>query len=203
MNIFNSSKMIPSQEIIVRLATGIKVRTPKRTINMELSLGTFNETDEFTVLKLDNKFDILLGICWCARHEPEVDWKNQQEHIDILQVSTGLLHDFLKLGFSPVIVIDTFSGDKINKYLETLYELDKDLSIKIFGLFTTDEELKRRLDLRTNPEFKDFPICKRLNDDVIKWKHKSEFQVDTTGLSPTQTAEKIYGQINSEKNASR
>jgi broad-specificity NMP kinase len=132
-----------------------------------------------------------------------VDWKNQQEHIDILQVSTGLVHDFLKLGFSPVIVIDTFSGDKINKYLEALYELDKDLSIKIFGLFTTDDELKRRLDLRTNPEFKDFPICKRLNDDVIKWKHKSEFQVDTTGLSPTQTAEKIYGQINSEKNASR
>jgi broad-specificity NMP kinase len=132
-----------------------------------------------------------------------VDWKNQQEHIDILQVSTGLVHDFLKLGFSPVIVIDTFSGDKINKYLETLYELDKDLSIKIFGLFTTDDELKRRLDLRTNTEFKDFPICKRLNDDVIKWKHKSEFHVDTTGLSPTQTAEKIYGQINSEKNASR
>jgi predicted kinase len=65
-----------------------------------------------------------------------VDWKNQQEHIDILQVSTGLVHDFLKLGFSPVIVIDTFSGEKINKYLETLYELDKDLSIKIFGLFT-------------------------------------------------------------------
>lgn len=132
-----------------------------------------------------------------------VDWKNQQEHIDILQVSTGLVHNFLKLGFSPVIVIDTFSGDKINKYLETLYELNKDLSIKIFGLFTTDNELKRRLDLRTNSEFKDFQICKRLNDDVIKWKHKSEFQVNTTGLSPTQTAENIYGHINSEKNASR
>lgn len=132
-----------------------------------------------------------------------VDWKNQQEHIDILQVSTGLVHNFLKLGFSPVIVIDTFSGDKINKYLETLYELNKDLSIKIFGLFTTDNELKRRLDLRTNSEFKDFQICKRLNDDVIKWKHKSEFQVNTTGLSPTQTAENIYGHINSEKNASQ
>lgn len=132
-----------------------------------------------------------------------VDWKNQQEHIDILQVSTGLVHNFLKLGFSPVIVIDTFSGDKINKYLETLYELNKDLSIKIFGLFTTDNELKRRLNLRTNSEFKDFQICKRLNDDVIKWKHKSEFQVNTTGLSPTQTAENIYGHINSEKNASR
>jgi hypothetical protein len=132
-----------------------------------------------------------------------VDWKNQQEHINLLQVSTGLVHDFLKLGFSPVIVVDTFSGDKINKYLDTLYQLDKALSIKIFGLFTTEDELKRRLDLRTNEEFKDFQICKRLNDDVIKWKHESEFQVDTTGLLPTQTAEIIHGQINSEKYASR
>jgi broad-specificity NMP kinase len=126
-----------------------------------------------------------------------VDWKDQQEHINLLQISTGLVHDFLRLGFSPVIVVDTFSGDKINKYLDTLNQLDKELSIKIFGLFTTDTELKRRLDLRKDEEFKDFPICKKLNEDVLKWKHYSEYQIDTTRLSPTQTADKIYGQINS------
>ena len=131
-----------------------------------------------------------------------VDWKNQQEHIDMLQASTKLVFEFLQLGFSPVIVIDTFSGDKINRYLETLNQHDENLSIKIFGLYTTDEELKRRLDLRTSAEFKDFPICKRLNDDVLKWKHDSEYQVDTTGLSQTQTAEKIYGHITAEKYAS-
>jgi len=125
-----------------------------------------------------------------------VDWKNQQEHIDMLQASTKLVFEFLQCGFSPVIVVDTFSGDKINKYLDTLYQLDKDLSIKIFGLFTTDEELKRRLDLRTYPEFKDFSICKRLNDDVLKWKHDNEFQIDTTGLSSTQTAQIIFDKLN-------
>lgn len=132
-----------------------------------------------------------------------VDWKNQQEHIYMLQASTKLVFEFLHLGFSPVIVIDTFSGDKINRYLETLNQHDKNLSIKIFGLYTTDEELKRRLDLRTNAEFKDFSICKRLNDDVLKWKHDNEFQIDTTGLSSIQTAEKMYGQINTEQYASR
>jgi broad-specificity NMP kinase len=132
-----------------------------------------------------------------------VDWKNQQEHIDMLQASTKLVFEFLHLGFSPAIVVDTFSGDKINRYLETLYHQDEKLSIKIIGLYTTDEELKRRLDLRKSPEFKDFPICKRLNDDVLKWKHESEFQVNTTGLTPAQTAEKIHGHINSEKYASR
>lgn len=126
-----------------------------------------------------------------------VDWKDQQEHINLLQISTGLVHDFLRLGFNPVIVVDTFSGDKINKYLDTLNQLDKEFSIKIFGLFTTDSELKRRLDLRKDEEFKDFPICKKLNEDVLKWKHYSEYQIDTTSLSSTQTADKIYGQINS------
>jgi hypothetical protein len=74
-----------------------------------------------------------------------VDWKDQQEHINLLQISTGLVHDFLKLGFSPVIVVDTFSGDKINKYLDTLNQLDKELSIKIFGLFTTDNGIKKKI----------------------------------------------------------
>lgn len=124
-----------------------------------------------------------------------VNWKNQQEHINMLQVSTGLVLDFLKFNFSPVIVVDTFSGDKINKYLEILYQLDKNLSIKIFGLFTTDDELKRRLELRSDEEFKDFGICKQLNDDVIKIKYDTEFQIDTTGLLPTQTAEIIYEHI--------
>lgn len=124
-----------------------------------------------------------------------VDWTNQQEHINMLQVSTGLVLDFLKLGFSPVIVVDTFSGDKINRYLDILYKLDKHLSIQIFGLFTTDYELARRLELRSNDEFRDFGICKRLNDDVIKIKCDIEFQVDTTGLLPKQSAEIIYKQI--------
>jgi len=132
-----------------------------------------------------------------------VDWKNQQEHIDMLHASTKLVFEFLQFGFSPVIVVDTFSGNKINRYLDTLYSMDEKLKINIIGLYTTDEELKSRLDKRTNEEFRDFSICKKLNDDVLKWKHDNEFQINTTGLTPTQTAAEIYGQINSEKNASR
>lgn len=132
-----------------------------------------------------------------------VDWTNQQEHINMLQVSASLVHEFLKLGFSPVIVVDTFSGDKINKYLDTLYQFNNDLSINIFGLFTTDEELRKRLELRKTEEFRDFGICKRLNDDVIKFRYDTEFQIDTTGISATQTAEIIHRQITDGKYASR
>jgi len=131
-----------------------------------------------------------------------VDWKNQQEHIDMLHASTKLVFEFLQFGFSPIIIVDTFSGDKIKRYLETLYSLDEKLKIKIIGLYTTDEELKNRLDKRTNEEFRDFPICKKLNDDVLKWKQDNELQINTTGLTPTLAAEKVYRQINSEQNAS-
>ncbi|PKP47266.1 MAG: hypothetical protein CVT94_11995 [Bacteroidetes bacterium HGW-Bacteroidetes-11] len=124
-----------------------------------------------------------------------VDWKNQQEHINMLQISTGLVHDFLKSGFSPVIIVDTFSGDKINKYLDILYQLDKDLSIMIFGLFTTDDELRKRLELRSAHEFRDFGICKQLNDDVIKIKQNTEYQINTTGLSSAQTADIILSKV--------
>jgi len=127
-----------------------------------------------------------------------VDWKNQIEHINMLQASTKLVYEFLKFGFSPIFVIDTFSGDKINRYLESLYHFDPKLSIKIFGLFTTEDELKRRLEKRLNGEFKDFLICKKLNDDVLKWKHDSELQFDTTGFLPSQSAEKLYKMIDTE-----
>jgi adenylate kinase family enzyme len=48
-----------------------------------------------------------------------VDWKNQQEHINMLQVAAGMVYDFLKYDFKPVIVVDTFSSDKINDFLNT------------------------------------------------------------------------------------
>lgn len=124
-----------------------------------------------------------------------VDWKNQAEHINILNLSTKLVVQYLQLGFKPVIVVDTFSGDKILKYLADLKELNEDLSIKIFGLYTSNEELKRRVDLRRPEEFRDLNICIRLNGDVLKFKHADEFQINTTGLIPDQTAKAISDQI--------
>jgi hypothetical protein len=124
-----------------------------------------------------------------------VNWKNQQEHINMLQVSTRLVHDFIKLGFTPVIVVDTFSGDKIFHYMESLLQLDQNLTVKIFALFTTDEELKRRLEVRSNGEFKDFSICKKLNNDALKITYPGEYKINTTGLSPLDSAKIIQFEL--------
>lgn len=121
-----------------------------------------------------------------------VDWKNQQEHINLLQVAARLTHDFIDLGFSPIIVVDTFSGDKFDRFIDTLRQMDGSLEIKMFGLYVSDEVLRTRLEARSLDEFKDFVICKKLNEDVLKIKHPSEYQIDTTGRSPMQTAEEVY-----------
>ena len=124
-----------------------------------------------------------------------VDWKNQQEHINLLQVAARLTHDFINLGFRPVIVVDTFSGEKFIRFIDTLRQMDGSLAIKIFGLYASDEVLRTRLEARPSDEFKNFCICKKLNEDVLKIKHPGEFQIDTCGLSPRQTAEEIYKRL--------
>lgn len=123
------------------------------------------------------------------------DWKDQNEHINILSLSTKVATEFLQLGFRPIIIVDTFSGDKINKFLEELLQLNSALSIKIFGLHVSEEELMKRIESRESWEFKDVNICVRLNDDVLKFKQDSEYQINTTGLLPLETARIMYEQI--------
>lgn len=127
-----------------------------------------------------------------------VDWTNQTEHINVLHLSTKIVYDFIHLGFRPVIVVDTFSGDKVLKYLDDLCQLDKDLAISVFGLYTTEEELKNRIESRSKEEFKDLNVCNQINEDVQNIKYDFEFQIDTTGLMPIETANLIFNQLNKQ-----
>ena len=121
-----------------------------------------------------------------------VDWKNQKEHINLLQVAARLTRDFCNLGFRPVIVVDTFSGDKVNRFVNTLRHLDNALNIRIFGLHVPDEVLRKRLNERPGDEFKDYGISKKLNAEVLEVRYPGEIHVDSASLSPKQTAGKIH-----------
>ena len=112
-----------------------------------------------------------------------VNWVNQDEHIRILNISTQLVNDFFNLNYKPIIVVDTFSGDKINSYYEKLKLMNKDWQISIFGLYASENEIEKRLDLRSNDKFKDIEICKKLNNDTLKFRHEKEIQIDTTDLT--------------------
>jgi uncharacterized lipoprotein YehR (DUF1307 family) len=49
--------------------------------------------------------------------------------------------------------------------------------------------------LRPNDKFKDFVICKKINDDVFKTRGENEVLIDTTGQTAEETAAKILEQV--------
>ena len=124
-----------------------------------------------------------------------VDWTNQDEHKSILEISTGLVADFLSAGFKPVIVVDTFSGDKLNSYYGKLREINQEWKIALFGLYTDEDVLKSRLEMRAENKFKDYLIAAKLNGDTKKYKHNEEFQIDTSSLQSAETAKIIYERL--------
>lgn len=121
-----------------------------------------------------------------------VKWTDQEEHISILNLSTNLIKDFLYLNYKPIIVVDTFSGDKINSFFEKLKSMNQNWLISIYGLHVNEYELEKRLGNRPDDKFKDFEICRKLNDDTLKFKHKNEMQLDTTRLTAKETSKLIY-----------
>ncbi|KAE8996977.1 hypothetical protein PR001_g19709 [Phytophthora rubi] len=66
--------VMPRSLLEVRLATGVVVRTEKRVVRVRFSYRDKKFVDEFIVPDLDDKFDMVLGMPWLARHDPVIDW---------------------------------------------------------------------------------------------------------------------------------
>src|SRR5207248_4837097 len=109
-----------------------------------------------------------------------VNWKNQEEHILMLEAAAGFANDLAGFGFRPVIVIDTFSGDKLTRFLDVLRSLHAARTVRAFALHAEDEQLRSRLALRPADEFKDFTISRKLNRDVLRLRYPGELLIDTT-----------------------
>ncbi|GMF54653.1 unnamed protein product [Phytophthora fragariaefolia] len=61
--------------VSVHLATGSIVFT--RKVNMPLSVKFIglNSVEPFIVLDMDNRYDLIIGMTWLAKHEPWIDWR--------------------------------------------------------------------------------------------------------------------------------
>ena len=70
---FEERKLPPSR-LNVRLANGKIVSTRKRVVNVHYTLDGLPLEDEFIVLDMDDKFDVILGMPWLTTHRPVVDW---------------------------------------------------------------------------------------------------------------------------------
>ncbi len=121
-----------------------------------------------------------------------VDWTNQAEHSSILSLSTGLVLGFLKRGFRPVIVVDTFSGNKLESFLADLRSADGLLDVRSFALVTAPAVLRSRVEGRPADQFKDLGVCEKLNADVPKHAQPLERIIDNSHLTPEETAEEMF-----------
>ena len=120
-----------------------------------------------------------------------VDWTNQSEHVSVLSLTTGLVAGFLGLEHRPVIVVDTFSGDKLAKFLADLRALRAGLEVRVFALVPDRAVLRARVEGRPDDQFKDIRTCEKLNADVVRHLQPGERLIDNSALTPEETVNVI------------
>jgi hypothetical protein len=82
-------RIIPSTRMTVRLATGATVHMKKRVVGIHYTFEGRQLDDDFIVLDLDDKFDVILGMPWLRKHEPLVNWKRRSVRVDADPPSGG------------------------------------------------------------------------------------------------------------------
>ena len=65
-------------KMIVKFADGSSNELVKRVVTLRLECEKFQGEDEFILLDLDEKYDIILGMPWMMRYQPIIDWKSQR-----------------------------------------------------------------------------------------------------------------------------
>lgn len=120
-----------------------------------------------------------------------VDWTNQQEHIAALSLAVQVVAGFLRMGHRPVIVIDTFSGDKLGRFLEDLGTAHAGAAVRAFSLAPNRAALRARVEGRPDGGYKDVRVCEKLNADVPRRLVPGELLIDNSELTPDETADAV------------
>ncbi|KAF1316925.1 reverse transcriptase, partial [Globisporangium splendens] len=68
--------------MVIRLANGSTVKMPKRVVRLAIKCEDFRGEDEFILLDLDDKFDLILGMPWLKRYQPSIDWVKMKISVD-------------------------------------------------------------------------------------------------------------------------
>ncbi|KAF1316162.1 reverse transcriptase, partial [Globisporangium splendens] len=55
---------------------------PKRVVRLAIKCEDFRGEDEFILLDLDDKFDLILGMPWLKRYQPSIDWMKMKISVD-------------------------------------------------------------------------------------------------------------------------
>ena len=80
----------------VLLATGASITVKKRVVGIYYTLKDEQYDDDFIVLDLDEKLDVILGLPCVRRYEPRVSWQHRSVSMPVTFSSYNDLKNILK-----------------------------------------------------------------------------------------------------------
>jgi broad-specificity NMP kinase len=120
-----------------------------------------------------------------------VTWTNTKEHLNAIEATGTLVLSYLKLQYSPVIILDTLSEGTIRIILD---KIPTNITCKTISLTATEEKIRERIAKR-NEGFMDYEISFKVNSSIIKENLENNFLIDTSELSVEEVFEKIIPMI--------
>jgi predicted kinase len=125
----------------------------------------------------------------------DVKWTEQLEHRKVLTLGAHLAAGFLRSGFAPVILVDTFSGDKVDGFLTAFRSECEESRGFVAVLHASDEVLRDRVLNREADGFRDLTVSMRLNHEAVHDVRTFETLINTSDRSPTVVAQTILTAI--------
>lgn len=166
--------------ILLKGAPGVGKSTAAKFLARHLPSGVLIEVDELRRM--------VIG----------VKWTDQSEHRAVLTLGAQLAGGFLQAGFAPVILVDTFSGDKLDGFLGAFRAEHPHGTVCVKVLHASEEALRDRVINREAGGFRDLTISMRINCEVVRDAKPFEELIDTSNLSPPQVAQAIMSALETD-----
>lgn len=159
--------------IVLKGAPGVGKTTAARLLARHFTSGVGIEVDTLRGMVVD------------------VRWTDQLEHRSILTLSAHLAAGFLRSGFAPIILIDTFSGHKVDGFLDAFRSECPQGRVFVTVLHASDDVLRDRVLNRQGDAFRDPTVSMRLNHEAVRGLRPFEMLIDTSALTPTEVTQAI------------
>ncbi|KAH9104560.1 hypothetical protein AeMF1_019386, partial [Aphanomyces euteiches] len=69
-----------TETVRVKLGDGSIVTAPKRSVRLLTQVGTFCSLEDYFVIDLDERWDLILGMGWLEKHQPCINWRAKTIH---------------------------------------------------------------------------------------------------------------------------
>lgn len=118
------------------------------------------------------------------------DWGSRRQHEVALRGAMALARQLLEEHISPVLVVDNFGRDSVERALRGLQGVD--VEVRVVSLWAEESALIERLDAR-HVGFQDRGLASLMNEEVRVRRVPHDLLLDTTGLTSAAVVETLAG----------